>query len=51
MAISGAPIHRFGGSWTDQKLALVSSYLPSYVTALKNQRFLLAYLEQFHGLG
>ena len=41
----------FGGDWTAQKLAILSEYLSSYTTALKNQGFDLVYVDAFAGYG
>ncbi len=43
--------HRFGGSWTEEKLDRVSRYLQAYTTALKNQPFALMYVDAFAGTG
>ena len=43
--------NNFGGPWTKQKLAALKSYLDSYTTALKNQRFELWYIDGFAGTG
>ncbi len=43
--------HSFGGSWTIEKLERVKAYLDAYMTALKNQRFKLAYIDAFAGTG
>jgi three-Cys-motif partner protein len=43
--------HRFGGSWTEEKLARVGNYLKAYTTALKNQPFQLMYVDAFAGTG
>ena len=42
---------RFGGQWTEQKLDILRDYLDAYTTALKNQRFTLAYVDAFAGAG
>ncbi len=42
---------RFGGPWTEQKLAILRAYLDAYTTALKNQRFTLIYVDAFAGPG
>lgn len=42
---------RFGGKWTEQKLAILGAYLTAYTTALKNQPFDLLYLDAFAGSG
>lgn len=41
----------FGGSWTEQKLDTVSSYLQAYVTALKKTPFDTMYIDAFAGSG
>lgn len=46
-----ADIQKFGGDWTQEKLARVSSYLTAYATALKNQPFKLIYIDAFAGTG
>jgi three-Cys-motif partner protein len=43
--------HRFGGDWTTMKLDILSSYLTSYTTALKNQLFTTFYIDAFAGTG
>ena len=43
--------HRFGGPWTEEKLAILRAYLDAYTTALKNQRFTLIYVDAFAGPG
>jgi three-Cys-motif partner protein len=48
--------HRFGGDWTQEKLALVEKYLSRYTTALKNKPskshpFRKAYIDAFAGTG
>ena len=43
--------HEFGGPWTEEKLNRVTGYLQAYVTALKNQRFQLMYIDAFAGTG
>lgn len=42
---------RFGGEWTDKKLEIISKYLQSYTTALKNTPFRTAYIDAFAGTG
>lgn len=44
-------IQRFGGNWTEEKLALLQKYLSAYTTALKNQPFELVYIDAFAGTG
>jgi three-Cys-motif partner protein len=46
-----ADIQKFGGDWTQEKLARVKSYLTAYTTALKNQPFKLIYIDAFAGTG
>jgi len=41
----------FGGSWTEQKLAILAEYLSSYNTALKKQPFTRIYVDAFAGTG
>jgi three-Cys-motif partner protein len=50
---SGRPteLHRFGGDWTEAKLAVLRKYLGAYTTALKNQPFRLGYIDAFAGSG
>jgi three-Cys-motif partner protein len=48
--------HRFGGSWTTEKLELIAKYLKSYTTALKDQPskhhpFKKGYIDAFAGTG
>ncbi len=42
---------RFGGPWTEEKLAILRAYLDAYTTALKNQPFTLTYVDAFAGPG
>jgi three-Cys-motif partner protein len=42
--------HRFGGDWTDEKLAAIGKYLSAYTTALTG-KFKLAYIDAFAGTG
>lgn len=44
-------IQKFGGDWTQEKLARVTKYLSAYTTALKNQPFNLIYIDAFAGTG
>lgn len=37
--------------WTERKLAILSGYLQSYCTALKNQNFSTTYIDAFAGTG
>ena len=41
----------FGGSWTQDKLDILGSYLEAYTTALKYQSFTLTYFDAFAGEG
>ncbi len=41
----------FGGSWSDEKLDALRSYLHAYTTALKKTSFKLAYIDAFAGAG
>ncbi len=43
--------NQFGGSWTENKLAILRGYLDSYTTVLKNQPFDLIYVDAFAGSG
>lgn len=43
--------HRFGGIWTQNKLEILDEYLRFYVNALKNQSFVLHYVDAFAGVG
>ncbi len=45
--------HKFGNidSWTRDKLEKVEAYLAAYLTALKNQKFTLEYIDAFAGNG
>jgi hypothetical protein len=43
--------HRFGGAHTDDKLARLRSYLQAFTSALKNQGFVLIYIDAFAGSG
>jgi three-Cys-motif partner protein len=46
-----ADIQKFGGDWTQEKLARVKSYLAAYTTVLKKQPFKLIYIDAFAGTG
>ncbi len=41
----------FGGIWTAKKLAVLEDYLQFYTTALKDQPFILHYVDAFAGAG
>jgi three-Cys-motif partner protein len=41
----------FGGTWTIEKLDILSEYLNFYVTALKNYKFKKIYIDAFAGSG
>jgi len=41
----------FGGDWTENKLARVGEYLKAYNIVLKNQKFVLEYIDAFAGTG
>ena len=43
--------HRFGGAHTDDKLFRLRQYLVAFCTALKNQDFVLVYVDAFAGSG
>lgn len=43
--------HRFGGDWTETKLAILQKYLAAYTTALKRTSFRKAYIDAFAGTG
>jgi len=43
--------HRFGGSWTDQKLECLQEYLAAYTKALQNAPFTKGYIDAFAGSG
>lgn len=49
--MSGVELHRFGGRHTDAKLKKLSQYMSTYTTALKDQGFVLAYIDAFAGSG
>ena len=42
---------RFGGPWTEQKLAILRAYLDAYTTVLKKRSFTLTYVDAFAGPG
>ncbi|EHQ08685.1 three-Cys-motif partner protein TcmP [Leptonema illini] len=46
-----AATHRFGGSWTERKLAILKKYLGAYNQALKKQPFRKMYVDAFAGSG
>jgi len=48
---SGSADHRFGGEWTEAKLAVLQGYLGAYTTALKNKPFKKAFIDAFAGTG
>lgn len=41
----------FGGSWTEDKLKILKSYLERYNTVLKKQAFIRVYVDAFAGTG
>lgn len=43
--------NKFGGPWTEIKLAVLQAYLLAYTTALKKQSFQLLYIDAFAGTG
>jgi three-Cys-motif partner protein len=43
--------HRFGGDWTETKLAILQKYLAAYTTALKGTSFRKGYIDAFAGTG
>jgi three-Cys-motif partner protein len=43
--------HSFGGSWTEEKLAVMRSYFALYAQALKSQHFEKWYIDAFAGTG
>ena len=43
--------HRFGGDWTEDKLAVMQRYFSAYAQALKNQHFAKWYVDAFAGTG
>ena len=45
------PFPKFGGAWTQQKLAILRAYLDAYTRALKDQPFTLIYVDGFAGAG
>lgn len=45
------PAHRFGGAWTQRKLAVVRKYLEMYAQALKKHSFQRVYIDAFAGTG
>ena len=49
--MSSNGINRFGGSWTEEKLRILESYLKAYTTALKKHSFKLIYVDGFAGTG
>lgn len=53
---SSGQAHRFGGSWTDEKLAVIADYLGAYTRALKDKPskkhpFRKGYVDAFAGTG
>ena len=56
LSTSKGTTHRFGGDWTDAKLAVLAKYLKSYTTALKDKParekpFRKEYIDAFAGTG
>lgn len=49
--MADSSLQQFGGGWTQEKLARVSSYLSAYTSALKNMPFTLIYIDAFAGTG
>lgn len=49
--MADSSLQQFGGGWTQEKLARVSSYLSAYTNALKNMPFTLIYIDAFAGTG
>lgn len=49
--MAGSSLQQFGGGWTQEKLARVSSYLSAYTNVLKNMPFTLIYIDAFAGTG
>ena len=43
--------HFFGGLWTELKLEVLKSYLSAFTTAMKNQSFVLYYIDACAGTG
>ena len=43
--------HEYGGRHTDEKLKKLRQYMQTYTTALKDQGFVLAYIDAFAGSG
>lgn len=43
--------HKFGGSWTQQKLDILKKYLKAYSTIMNKQAFKFAYIDAFAGTG
>ena len=46
-----ATSQKFGGSWTEEKLNIFTSYLDAYLIALQNQKFKKIYIDAFAGTG
>lgn len=44
-------VQKFGGPWTQEKLAILDEYLNAYMTALKKQPFQKVYIDAFAGTG
>lgn len=44
-------LQRFGGDWTQEKLARVQSYLPAYVQVLKGKGLRFAYIDALQAPG
>ena len=43
--------HKFGGDWTEEKLACVSKYLHSYTQIMKEREYHFTYIDAFAGTG
>jgi three-Cys-motif partner protein len=41
----------FGGTWTEEKLAVLRKYLVAYATIMRNTPFRFAYIDAFAGSG
>lgn len=50
-SIVAEPGHRFGGNWTETKLAVLEKYIQAYTKALQNKSFKKIYIDGFAGSG
>ena len=49
--MSTRALQRFGGDWTQEKLALLRKYLAAYATIMRKRQYRFAYIDAFAGTG